>query len=69
MKILLLNQQNEKNTIYGGTDFSLLKKHESGIPVKVICKELAFSDVTFYKWQSKYGSLGASYARRPKDLE
>lgn len=36
-----------------------LKKHESGIPVKEICRELAVSDVTFYKWKSKYGGLEA----------
>jgi DNA invertase Pin-like site-specific DNA recombinase len=37
-----------------------LKKHESGIPVKEICRELAVSDVTFYKWKSKYGGLETS---------
>ena len=46
-----------------------LKKHESGIPVKKICRELAVSDVTFYKWKSKYGGLEASDVRRLKDLE
>ena len=46
-----------------------LKKHESGIPVKEICRELAVSDVTFYKWKSKYGGLEASDVRRLKDLE
>ena len=46
-----------------------LKKHESGIPVKEICRELAVSDVTFYKWKSKYGGLEASDVRRRKDLE
>jgi putative transposase len=40
-----------------------LKKHESGIPVKEICRELAVSDVTFYKWKSKYGGLEASDVR------
>jgi putative transposase len=46
-----------------------LKKRESGIPVKEICRELAVSDVTFYKWKSKYGGLEASDVRRLKDLE
>lgn len=48
---------------------AVLKKHESGIPVKEICRELAVSDVTFYKWKSKYGGLEASDIRRLKDLE
>ena len=37
-----------------------LKKHESGIPVKEFYREFAVSDVTFYKWKSKYGCLEAS---------
>lgn len=48
---------------------AVLKKHESGIPVKEICRELAVSDVTFYKWKSKYGGLESSDIRRLKDLE
>ena len=46
-----------------------LKKHESGIPVKEICRELAVSDITFYKWNSKYVGLKASDVRNLKDLE
>ena len=58
-----------KNITHGSTECSILKKHESGIPVKEICRELAVSDVTFYKWKSKYGGLEASDVRRLKDLE
>lgn len=46
-----------------------LKKQESGIPVKEICRALTVSDVTFYKLKSKYGGLVASDVRRLKDLE
>lgn len=46
-----------------------LRKHESGIPAKELCTKLAFSDVTFYRWKSKYGGLEASDVRRLKDFE
>lgn len=69
MKILLLNHQNEKNTIHGGPDCGRLLKQESGISVKEISREYAISEVTFYNWKSKYGSLEASDIRRLKDLK
>jgi putative transposase len=46
-----------------------LKNHESGIPVKEICRKLTVSYVTFYKWKSKYGGYEASDVTRLKDLD
>ena len=34
-----------------------------------ICRELAISSATFYKWRSKYGGLEASELKRIKELE
>jgi len=48
---------------------SAIKKQESGVPVKDICRELGISDATFYNWKSKYGGMEASDVVRFKDLE
>ncbi len=46
-----------------------LKKAETGIPVKNICRDLGVSPATFYQWRSKYGGLEASDLKRIKELE
>lgn len=46
-----------------------IKKQESGIPVKEICRELGISDATFYNWKAKYGGMEASDVARMKELE
>ena len=46
-----------------------IKKQESGIPVKEICRELGISDATFYNWKAKYGGMDASDVARMKELE
>lgn len=46
-----------------------LKRAETGVPVKDICRELGVSPATFYQWRSKYGGMEASDLRRMKDLE
>jgi putative transposase len=48
---------------------SAIKKQESGVTVKDICRELGISDATFYNWKSKYGGMEASDVVRFKDLE
>ena len=48
---------------------SAIKKQESGIPVKEICRELGISDATFYNWKAKYGGMQASDVVRMKELE
>ena len=46
-----------------------IKKQESGIPVKDICREIGISDATFYNWKAKYGGMEASDASRLRELE
>jgi putative transposase len=48
---------------------SALKKHESGMLVKDIARELGISDATFYNWKARYGGMEASDVKRLKDLE
>ena len=46
-----------------------IKKQESGMPVKEICREIGISDATFYNWKAKYGGMDVSEVKRNKDLE
>jgi putative transposase len=46
-----------------------IKKQESGIAVKEICRELGISEATFYNWKSKYGGMEVSDVKRIKDME
>ena len=46
-----------------------IKKQESGISTKDICRELGISEATFYNWKAKYGGMEASDVKRLKDLE
>lgn len=46
-----------------------IKKQESGVPTKEVCRELGISDATFYNWKAKYGGMEASDVTRMKELE
>ncbi|MCO4859206.1 IS3 family transposase [Herbaspirillum sp. WGmk3] len=46
-----------------------LKQAELGTPVEEVCRKMGISDATFYNWKKKYGGLGPSEVRRPKQLE
>lgn len=48
---------------------AILKKQESGVSVKDICREHEISDATFYNWKAKYGGMDASQLKRVKELE
>lgn len=48
---------------------SFLKQAEAGIPVKEVCRQGGFSDVTFYKWRAKFSGMQVSDARRLRELE
>jgi putative transposase len=48
---------------------SAIKKQESGVAVKDICREFGISDATFYNWKAKYGGMEASDIARYRDLE
>jgi putative transposase len=47
----------------------ILRKQESGVPVKDICREHGISEPTFYNWKAKYGGMDSSQLRRMKELE
>lgn len=46
-----------------------IKKQESGMPVKEICRELQIHPATFYNWKAKYGGMSGSEIKRNKELE
>ena len=45
------------------------KRHESGVKVDELCRELNISSGTFYSWRSKYGGFEVNEAKRLKDLK
>ena len=46
-----------------------MKEQEAGAKTVDVCRKHGISDVTFYKWKSKYGGMEASDAKRLKALE
>jgi len=48
---------------------AILKEQEAGAKTADVCRKHGISDVTFYKWKSKYGGMEASDAKRLKALE
>lgn len=46
-----------------------IKKQESGIAVKDICREIGISDATFYNWKAKYGGMEASDVAKMREFE
>ena len=40
-----------------------------GKTVSEICKALAISDQTYYRWRKAYGGMGTEQAKRLKELE
>ena len=48
---------------------AILKEQEAGAKTVDVCRKHGISDVTFYKWKSKYGGMEASDAKRLKALE
>ncbi len=47
----------------------ILKEHQAGATAADLCRRHGVSDVTFYKWRSKYGGMEVSYAKKLKTLE
>jgi putative transposase len=47
----------------------ILKEAQSGMKIVDLCRMHGISDVTFYKWRSKYGGLEVSEAKRLRSLE
>ena len=40
-----------------------------GKTVSEVCKALAISDQTYYRWRKEYGGMGTEQAKRLKELE
>ena len=47
----------------------ILREQEAGAAVKEITRRHGISEQSFYRWQSKYGGMEASDARRLKEPE
>lgn len=52
-----------------GQILSAIKKQESGVPVKDLCRELEIHPATFYNWKAKYGGMDANEIKRSKEME
>ena len=48
---------------------SILKEHETGVPVAELCRKHGVSDASIYKWKAKFGGMEVSEAKRLKALE
>jgi putative transposase len=46
-----------------------IKKQESGITTKEVCRELGISDATFYNWKAKYSGMEATDIAKMRELE
>lgn len=46
-----------------------LKQAEAGVPVKELCRQHGFSDVSFYTWRAKFGGMSVPDAKRLRELE
>lgn len=47
----------------------VLKEHEAGGKTADLCRKHGVSQVTFFKWKSKFGGMDISDARKLKALE
>ena len=48
---------------------AVLKEQEAGMATAEVCRRHGISSATFYKWNSKFGGLEVSDARRLRALE
>jgi putative transposase len=68
-ELLTLNFKYMKKRFTESQIVAAIKKQESGIAVKDICREIGISDATFYNWKTKYGGMEASDVSRLRELE
>jgi putative transposase len=48
---------------------AMLKQNEAGAKAANLCREPGMSEVKFYKWHAKFGSMDASLMKRMKEFE
>lgn len=58
-----------KKSKYTEAQIAAVKQMEAGRAVKDVARELGVTDQTLYNWESKYGGLEVSEAKRPRELE
>jgi len=46
-----------------------INEHESGRKAEEICREMAITTATFYKWRQKYAGMQASEVKKMKELQ
>jgi len=44
-------------------------KQSQGASIREICKQLAITDQTYYRWRKEFGGLKVDQAKRLKELE
>lgn len=59
----------KKTRFTEGQIVAAIKKQESGVSVKEVCREMGISEPTYYKWKSKYGGMEVSDVKKMKDME
>lgn len=47
----------------------ILGEARAGLSITETCRKYGISQVTFYKWRSKFGSMSVSEAKRLRELE
>lgn len=47
----------------------ILKEHEGGVSVADLCHKHGISDVSIYKWKTRFGEIEMSEAKELKKLE
>ena len=52
---------------------SVMREAESalaqGLPMDEVCRKLAISDATLFRWRQKYGGMSTPEAKRLRELE
>ena len=59
----------KKNRFSEEQIIAVLKEKDGGMTTREVCRRHGISSSTFFKWQTKYGGMDVSDARRLKGLE
>ena len=46
-----------------------LREVDAGVAVKDLCRKHGFSEASYYRWRSNFGSMSVSDAKRLKELD